>query len=253
MPRPQKNNAEYFSHDVSMRDHRKIRMIRSKFWNEWYAVFCMMLEVLADSEWFIIEIDEIQIELLSNDFMIDPERLKQIIQEFEKLWLMQKDWSQLLNINLIERMQPLMKKREIMRERYWKQQSSSKSTKVEGKPPGETKPKMTQEQFEQFWSKYPVKQWKKKAEEKFLKIKPELFQSIMNSIDRHAKGEKWSKWFIPMPETFINQERWNDEVPEFTSSQWNNGSNNSPWSYPKKTSEVQQWKESTQWSADLIV
>lgn len=251
MSRPQKNNAEYFSHDVWMRDHRKVRMVRTKHWNEWYAIFCMMLEVLADSEWFVIHLDDVQMELLSNDFMIDIEDMKSIIETLKRVWLIQQEWSTIYNENLIERMQPLMKKRELMRDKY-EQQNSKK--KWSWPPWKSTKPKMTQEQFEQFWTAYPVKQWRKKVMEKFLKLDPSLFESIMSWITKHSKWKKWKEWFVPMPETFINQERWNDEITEFIShdtahdnKQWQ-----SFWTYPKKNS-ANQGKESTTWTSDLIV
>lgn len=248
MSRPQKNNAEYFSHDVGMRDHRKVRMVRAKHWNEWYAIFCMMLEVLADSEGFVIHIDDIQMELLSNDFMIDIENMKKIIETLKRVWLIQYEWNTIFNENLIERMQPLLKKRELMRDRYDQQNSRKKWSWPPGKP---TKPKMTQEQFETFWGKYPLKNWKKKVNEKFLKLDQALFDVIMSWITKHSKWKKRKEWFVMMPETYINQERWNDEVPEFIPKETPHA-RSSIW-FNKGQNASSQGKESTTWSSDLIV
>ena len=67
--------------------------------------------------------------------------------------------------------------------------------------------------FSEFWNKYPKKikkkdsalKWKSKELNRFL---PE----ILLFIDNASKTDRWKKGFIPDPPTFLNQERWNDEV-----------------------------------------
>lgn len=71
--------------------------------------------------------------------------------------------------------------------------------------------------FAEFWSAYPRKESKKKAELSFLKISPspDLFAKIMAGLDRAKKSQQWTKdggAFIPHPTTWLNQERWNDEL-----------------------------------------
>ncbi len=46
---------------------------------------------------------------------------------------------------------------------------------------------MTKEQFEIFWTAYPLKEDKKKAKEKFLKLDTTLFEKIMQGIETHKK------------------------------------------------------------------
>ena len=74
-----KNNAEYFSHDATMRNDRKILAIRNKFGITGYAIWVMILEELCISENFRLEYDDITIETLSGDFRIEPKLLKEII------------------------------------------------------------------------------------------------------------------------------------------------------------------------------
>lgn len=50
MARPQKNNADYFSHDNSMRNNRKIKALRTKHGVFGYGVWCMLLEYLTSCE-----------------------------------------------------------------------------------------------------------------------------------------------------------------------------------------------------------
>ena len=80
MARPKKNNADYFSHDNNMRSDSKILALRRKFWVEWYAVWCMLLEVLTESDWFKTKVDTLSIELLSWDFGVETNILKSIIE-----------------------------------------------------------------------------------------------------------------------------------------------------------------------------
>lgn len=72
--------------------------------------------------------------------------------------------------------------------------------------------------FEQFWQVYPKKVGKGKAKESFHKIKPskELFDQIISAVEIQKKSEQWRKengQYIPNPSTWLNQERWGDELP----------------------------------------
>lgn len=71
------------------------------------------------------------------------------------------------------------------------------------------------DQFEKFWKEYPRKIGKKKSKEKFLKLKPDniLFRKIMESLELHKKTIQWQDiQYIPHAITWLNQERWNDEI-----------------------------------------
>ena len=70
MPRPKKNNLDYFTHDNGMRNDRKIKAVRAKFGINGYAIYNMLLEILCESELLIIKWDEIEIELISGDLTI---------------------------------------------------------------------------------------------------------------------------------------------------------------------------------------
>ncbi len=86
MARPQKNNADWFSHDTAMRNHPKIRLLRKRYGNEGYAVFCMVLEVLADAENFRLYIsDEIEREMLCDDLMVEVEKFTDMLALFLQL------------------------------------------------------------------------------------------------------------------------------------------------------------------------
>ena len=79
MARPQKHNLVYFSHDCDMRNDIKIKALRRKFGHKGYSTYVMMLEHLGNCEYLQCKWDDLSIELLTPDFDIDVEDLKEII------------------------------------------------------------------------------------------------------------------------------------------------------------------------------
>lgn len=73
--------------------------------------------------------------------------------------------------------------------------------------------------FDEFWSQYPRKDGKQAARKAFEKLKPsrELTDSLLADIAKRLGCGAWDpdgsdKQFIPHPSTYLNQERWNDEI-----------------------------------------
>lgn len=71
--------------------------------------------------------------------------------------------------------------------------------------------------FDEFWSAYPRKTAKKVAMRSWAKISPsdELRSRIMTAVAQHTKSEQWMKdegRYIPHPATWLNNERWEDEL-----------------------------------------
>ena len=131
MSRPRKYNADYFSHDNDMRNHRKVKAIRNKFGLEGYAIFNMLLETFAESNNFILKIEtDIEWELLSADYELETDKLKEIIEYLIKIDLITKKNDTYSSPNLIERLSPLLEKREYLRDKYTKTPVSTAETKV---------------------------------------------------------------------------------------------------------------------------
>ncbi len=74
--------------------------------------------------------------------------------------------------------------------------------------------------FKSFWSEYPKKDDKKNAIKIwFKKIQPEngTFEKIMTGLEKAKQTKNWQKengQYIPLPSTWLNGERWNDEPEE---------------------------------------
>lgn len=92
MARPNKNNAQYFSHDADMRNDIKVKALRRKFSHRGYAVWCFMLETLSGCDNFEINLThEIDRELLAADFDVSTEELAEIIEYCIKINLLQRN------------------------------------------------------------------------------------------------------------------------------------------------------------------
>ncbi len=66
--------------------------------------------------------------------------------------------------------------------------------------------------FELFWNAYPKKIGKKKVEDKFNSIDFPI-DKILKNIELQKQSDQWqTQQYIPNPETYLNQERWEDEV-----------------------------------------
>lgn len=77
--------------------------------------------------------------------------------------------------------------------------------------------------FEEFWVKYPRKIAKTEAKKCWNKIKPTelLVNNILNSLENQTKSSQWNRdngQFIPHASTWLNQQRWQDEIKTETQS-----------------------------------
>jgi hypothetical protein len=95
MARKNRNNVDYFPHLLK---GKKMFYLRSKFGNDGYAVWFMLLENLASSEYHYLDLsDKIQVMYLSSDFMVSEIVMLEIINilvelgEFDfELWTEEK-------------------------------------------------------------------------------------------------------------------------------------------------------------------
>jgi hypothetical protein len=73
--------------------------------------------------------------------------------------------------------------------------------------------KMTEEDFENFWKVYPRKIGKGKVRGMFLKLNQSLMPKILQTVVMEKTSSQWQDpKFIPLPATWINPERWDDEL-----------------------------------------
>lgn len=73
---------------------------------------------------------------------------------------------------------------------------------------------LTTARFETFWDAYPRKVAKKDARVAFARVNPdmELFTRMLEAIAAQRVSKQWRDGFIPYPATWLNGERWADEI-----------------------------------------
>jgi hypothetical protein len=73
------------------------------------------------------------------------------------------------------------------------------------------------EQFERFWMAYPWRRAKKPARKAFERaLKKTSLAAMLQALDWQRLQPQWLKQggaFIPLPTTWLNQERWDDQPP----------------------------------------
>ena len=70
--------------------------------------------------------------------------------------------------------------------------------------------------FEKFRNLYPNKKDKKKAQQKFNRMSEDKKQLAIDWISKLEQSQQRKKWFIPLPTTYLNWERREDEVEQKT-------------------------------------
>jgi hypothetical protein len=88
----------------------------------------------------------------------------------------------------------------------------------------------TSKGFEEFWNLYPKKQGKQKALDAWnkLEIGDELLVVILKAVASHSQSQQWVKdngQYIPLPATWLNQKRWEDQLEAAVSSVYKMPSN----------------------------
>ena len=114
MARKEKNNIEYFPHSVH--HGKKMFCLRSKYKNDGYAVWFMLLEQLGKAENHYLDLkDDIQLIYLSSELMVDEVVLIDIINMLVKLDVFDSElWNKeriLFNIEFVESVSDAYKKR----------------------------------------------------------------------------------------------------------------------------------------------
>jgi len=148
MPRPQKDNADYFSHDANASNDPKIIYLESKFGYKGYALFFKLLEYLTQSNGFKVKLDDVQYIALCKRLGVGQDELKEFIDVAtdeslpENIRPLKIDNDGCIySSGLINRLKPLIDRRVRQRERGEdgkEKQSKEKKSKVKQSKEKET-------------------------------------------------------------------------------------------------------------------
>jgi hypothetical protein len=75
-----------------------------------------------------------------------------------------------------------------------------------------SKERSSHEGFDLFWSEYPNKSAKVQAQKAWNKHKPDL-DIVMSALSWQKESKQWKSGYVPLPATYINGARWEDENP----------------------------------------
>ena len=98
------------------------------------------------------------------------------------------------------------------------EEEEEKEKETESKSEAKSNPNTSRASaFDAFWAAYPKKVGKGAAEKAFSKLSPALLPQMLSAIDTQKKSDQWKKdggQYIPNPATWLNQRRWEDELPK---------------------------------------
>lgn len=236
----------WFKHFNNARHNPKFRAIERKFGEAGYARAFKLLEIVSErggtgkdfSPRLDLNLPHIDLSFIADQLEIRPSSTKITLDHFAKCNFIDPDaWRQ--NViyipQMIEYIDEWTRKRQSRNSgatpesvRSNSPQTQSKNTDTdtdteEEQPPTPLKRGVEGSplkggvcSFEEFWSVYPRRAGKKKAERAWKKIRAEEVPTIVASIEAWKKTQQWRKEggrFIPHPATFLNGRRWEDEVP----------------------------------------
>lgn len=226
MARPKKNYCDYFPHDRDMRNHRKVKAIRTKFGPIGYAIWSMTLEYLTGIDGNEFEYSDVEFELMAGDFGVSAPEIQQMVDYCIKLGMLFLNEGFIHSESLDERLKPVYEKRGDLKRK------SEQQPRVNGKfvnnntaSDGVSAPESTQTKlketklnktinipFDSFWDLYDKKTGEKgKLTEKWNKLSDSERTEIMKYIPNYKICQP-DKKFRKDPQTFLNNKSWNDEL-----------------------------------------
>lgn len=100
-----------------------------------------------------------------------------------------------------------------------KQDSLSNVVINNGVPKSQEDMERQEHYFKLFWEAYPRKanQYKARIAWEVVPIDISVYGNILRAVEAYSKSEQWKdKLYVPYPEKFLNERRWEDELPTET-------------------------------------
>jgi hypothetical protein len=232
---------KWFKHDSDAAIDAKIEKLIVRYGLEGYGLYFYCLELIAknidkDNLTFELEHDA---ELISRRVGLHPDRVQEMMGYMVDLSLFENDRGVITCFKLAYRLDdttsrnPEIKKMQAglnaipeLTPKRLRSKSEETSDRLEEirleenkntSPSGDEKKLRADHLFDEFWAAYPTKTGKKKCLEiwKRRRLGDGLADTILEDIKtRKEKDRKWIDGFIPNPSTYLNGDRWEDEISE---------------------------------------
>lgn len=227
MARPIKNYCDYFPHDRDMRNHRKVKAIRTKFGITGYAIWSMTLEYLTGIDGNVFEYSDVEFELMAGDFGVSATEIRDVVDYCIKMEMLFLNNGFINSESLDERLKPVYEKRGKSKDNSKKQQrlngkfvisnTVSNGVSVAEMPQSKVnKSKVNKKElnipFDSFWDLYEKKVGdREKIIKKWEGLSDQDRKLIMDYIPKYKISQP-DKKYRKDPQTFLNNKSWNDEL-----------------------------------------
>jgi hypothetical protein len=226
MARPIKNYCDYFPHDRDMRNHRKVKAIRTKYGIVGYAIWSMILEYLTGIDGNVFEYSDVEFELMAGDFGVSATEIRDVIDYCIKLEMIFLNNGFISSESLDERLKPVYEKRGKSKDNSKKQQrlngkfvnsnTVSNGVSVTEMPQSKVNKSKVNKTiniaFDLFWDLYDKKKGDRgKLIAKWEKLSDSDRELIMDYIPKYRLAQP-DKTYRKDPQTFLNNKSWLDEL-----------------------------------------
>ena len=213
--------VSYFPHDDNARNDEKLLLLRKKFGLSGIGIYWGVLEVLSQSPEGFISRESLMLQAPS--IGTQGRWMAVWIDYASTIDLIKSDHRGLFSERMLEHKKHrklLSEKGKEGAERRWEGHShpiSLPNSHPNASKVKESKGKETYtKEFDQFWSVYPRREGKGLAYSSFRRLSLEdgLLDKIISAVEIQKRSDQWTKdggQYIPMPATWLNQRRWEDE------------------------------------------
>lgn len=240
-----KNNLSYYSRMVNSHSHPKFKMLRGKFGWEGEGRFWALNDFVAEAENCMLNVTKKYTRAsVANDLGLTldqfSEFLDYLVKECELFYY---EGDCITNDHLQETLESVMEDRKEAQKRYndRKNRTSGEKSKTSGENQ-ETSESLSRENiqskvkeskvnksreeggtpakeslFEEFWTAYPNKRNRDKAETQWKNLRVEttegLFGLIMDALKKYRKTRQWQDpQFVPFAHNWLRDRRWKDDI-----------------------------------------
>jgi hypothetical protein len=224
---------EWFRHDSNASRDTKLKKVRIRYGLEGVGLYWYLIEQIVDNinvnnMTFMLEDDA---EIIANDLNMNQDHIQSMMLYMVDLGLFENNCGDITCMKIAKRLMQSQTSNPKMREMINKSHDavmtmSDSVMKEKNRLERQEKTRKTREdknnrssnddRFNEWWLQYPKKVGKKAclAIWKRRKLDSIADTLIADIIKRQASDSKWLDGFIPNPQTYLNGDRWEDEIEQ---------------------------------------
>lgn len=201
----------YFPHDYNARQDPKVKKLIQKHGLTGYGIFWALVEDLYSNANAL----PLDYECIAFDLRCEETVLRSVMNDFDLFILDDVSFGSMsIQRRLEERDSKSLKARESARKRWDKSDRNANALPTQSdrnaiKEIKEKKEKL----FARFWGEYPVKKSKPEAQKAWMKLDLGIMETAITHIPIMISTPLFPGQVMPYPATYINQRRWEDELP----------------------------------------